>query len=206
MFGGLGVAVAVDPDHDEDRAAQRRHGLQVAIQPGQLRSRVGLSLAGTGLRCLNDGQRRKRLPLGRPASGLVDDDVSGSPEQQCPRLSEHRTAMSGKNPGVAFLNYVRGFGNLMARGSSDRSRSGAPLQEYHSLMQVIKGTVVGGKVVLDGASFPEGAEVAVFLVQREATVRLPLHLQKELEDALDEADREDGISAEELFAELRKYG
>jgi hypothetical protein len=72
-------------------------------------------------------------------------------------------------------------------------------------MQVLKGTVVGGKVVPESGSFPEGAEVAVF-VPEVGSVRLPPHLQRELEDALDEADREDGISAEELFAELRKYG
>lgn len=73
-------------------------------------------------------------------------------------------------------------------------------------MQVIKGTVVEGKVVLSQGSLPEGAEVAVFVARQDGSVRLPPVLQKELEDALDEADREDGISAEELFAELRKYG
>ena len=73
-------------------------------------------------------------------------------------------------------------------------------------MQVVKGTVVGGKVVLDTGTLPEGTEVAVVVAVRERSVRLPPYLQKELEDALDEADREDGISAEELFAELRKYG
>lgn len=73
-------------------------------------------------------------------------------------------------------------------------------------MEVVKGTVVGGKVVLDGKSRPEGTEVAVFVAREESAVRLPPHLQRELESALEEADREDGISAEELIAELRKYG
>jgi len=73
-------------------------------------------------------------------------------------------------------------------------------------MQVAKGTVVDGKVVLKAGSLPEGAEVAVVVARREDSVRLPPHLLKELNDALVEADREDGISAEELFAELRKYG
>jgi hypothetical protein len=73
-------------------------------------------------------------------------------------------------------------------------------------MEVVKGTVVDGKVVLDGKSLPEGTEVAVFVSRDEHAVRLPPHLQRELESALEEADREDGISAEELFAELRKYG
>jgi hypothetical protein len=73
-------------------------------------------------------------------------------------------------------------------------------------MEVVKGTVIGGKVVLDGKALPEGTEVAVFVAREERAVRLPPHLERELESALEEADREDGISAEELFAELRKYG
>ena len=37
-------------------------------------------------------------------------------------------------------------------------------------------------------------------------MRLPPHLQAELESALEEADRLEGISAEQLFAELTKFG
>ncbi len=73
-------------------------------------------------------------------------------------------------------------------------------------MQVVKGTVVGGKVVLDRGTLPEGAEVGVFVTREEGFVRLSPALQQELEAALEEADHEEGISAEELFAELRKYG
>ncbi len=69
-------------------------------------------------------------------------------------------------------------------------------------MQVVTGTVVEGKVVLDGASLPEGTVVTVVAQQ---PVRLPPHLQAELEEAIDDADREAGVSAEELFAQLQKY-
>lgn len=78
--------------------------------------------------------------------------------------------------------------------------------EYHPVMQVVTGTVVEGKVVLDGASLPEGAVVTVFAKDSEATVRLPPHLQVELEEALAEADVDEGISADELFEQLKKYG
>jgi hypothetical protein len=71
-------------------------------------------------------------------------------------------------------------------------------------MQLVTGTVVQGKVVLAGVTLPEGAVVTVLAQDTQAAVKLPPHLQTELEDALDEADREEGISAEELFAELAK--
>lgn len=72
-------------------------------------------------------------------------------------------------------------------------------------MQVLTGTVVEGKVVLNGASLPDGATVTVFAEQAGATVHLPPLLQAELEAAIDDADREEGISGDELFDQLRKY-
>ena len=73
-------------------------------------------------------------------------------------------------------------------------------------MQVVTGTVVGGKVVLEGVSLPEGTVVTIFAKSSEATVRLPPDLQAELEEALEEADREEGISGDELLEKLWKYG
>jgi hypothetical protein len=73
-------------------------------------------------------------------------------------------------------------------------------------MQVVNGTVIQGKLVLEDADLPEGAEVTVLVREQGSPVRLPADLQAELEEALDEADRTEGISAEDLFAQLRKYG
>ena len=73
-------------------------------------------------------------------------------------------------------------------------------------MQVATGTVGGGKVVLEDISLPEGTVVTVFAKGSEATVRLPPALQAELEEALEEADREEGITGDELLDKLRKYG
>jgi hypothetical protein len=56
------------------------------------------------------------------------------------------------------------------------------------------GTVVEGKLVPEGASLSEGTA---------ATVRLPPALQAELEESLDEADREEGISWDELSRRCR---
>jgi hypothetical protein len=73
-------------------------------------------------------------------------------------------------------------------------------------MQVASGTIVDGKVVVEGLSFPEGTVVTVLARGDEAAVRLPHQQEAELLEALDEADREDGISVEELFARLRRFG
>ncbi len=72
-------------------------------------------------------------------------------------------------------------------------------------MKLLAGTVKEGKVVLSDASLPEGTLVAVYAPEPGGAVRLPADLQAELEEAIAEADREEGISAEELFAQLEKY-
>ena len=66
-------------------------------------------------------------------------------------------------------------------------------------MQIVTGTVIEGKVVLEGASLPEGTVVTILAKHSAAAVRLPPFLQAELEDALEEADREEGISGDELL-------
>ena len=73
-------------------------------------------------------------------------------------------------------------------------------------MQLVTGTVIGGKVVLEGISVPDGTVVTIFAKDSEATVRLPPALQAELEEALEEADREEGIPGDDLLDKLRKYG
>jgi hypothetical protein len=72
-------------------------------------------------------------------------------------------------------------------------------------MQVATGTVVHGKVVLEGVSLPEGTVVTILAKESEATVHLPPALQAELEEAIGEADREEGIPGDELLEKLRKY-
>lgn len=73
-------------------------------------------------------------------------------------------------------------------------------------MQIATGTVVDGKIVVEGLSLPEGTLVTVVTRDSEPAVRLSPEEEAELLDALDEADREEGISAEELFERLRRHG
>lgn len=73
-------------------------------------------------------------------------------------------------------------------------------------MQIASGTIVGGKVIVEGLSLPEGTVVTVLARGDEIAVRLPVQQESELLNALEEADREEGISADELFARLRRFG
>ena len=73
-------------------------------------------------------------------------------------------------------------------------------------MQVVSGTIVDGKVVVEGLSLPDGTAVTVLARGDEAIVKLSAQEQAELLAAMDEADRDDGVPAEELFARLRRFG
>ena len=77
---------------------------------------------------------------------------------------------------------------------------------YHSFMQVASGTVIDGKVVVEGLSLPEGTAVTILARGDEAVVKLSPQEEADLLAALDEADREEGVSAEEFFARLRRFG
>ena len=77
---------------------------------------------------------------------------------------------------------------------------------YYFNMQVISGTIIDGKVVVEGHSLPEGTAVTVLSRGDEAVVRLSPQEEGDLLAALDEADREEGVSAEEFFARLRRFG
>jgi hypothetical protein len=73
-------------------------------------------------------------------------------------------------------------------------------------MQIVTGTVVEGKIVLEGVSFPEGTTVVVLAKDAEPTVSLSADLLAELDQALAEADSEDGVPAGTFLESLKKYG
>jgi hypothetical protein len=69
-------------------------------------------------------------------------------------------------------------------------------------MQVATGTVVGGKVVVEGFVLAEGETVVVLTQESEGEVLLSADEEEELLEAMAEAERGDTISADELFARL----
>ena len=72
-------------------------------------------------------------------------------------------------------------------------------------MQAMAGTVVDGKIVVEGLSLPEGSTVTVF-VPLDEPVKLPAQLGQELDAAIDEADREAAGAGPEFLEGLKRYG
>lgn len=73
-------------------------------------------------------------------------------------------------------------------------------------MQIASGTIVDGKIVVEGLSLPEGTVVTVLARGDEVAVQLPPQQEADLLAAFDEANREEDISVEELLARLRRFG
>ena len=74
-------------------------------------------------------------------------------------------------------------------------------------MKIVTGRVVGGKVVLEGASFAEGTFVTVLAKDDEAGFDLTPEQEAELLLSIAEADRGETVSADEVLAKLaRRHG
>jgi hypothetical protein len=71
-------------------------------------------------------------------------------------------------------------------------------------MQLATGTVVDGKIVLEGTTLPEGTVVTVLARDSSETFELPKDLEAELAASIAEADRGEVVSAAELFERLRR--
>jgi hypothetical protein len=71
-------------------------------------------------------------------------------------------------------------------------------------MKVASGKVVGGKVVLDEAVFVEGATVTVLAREDDESFEVTPEMEAALLKAIDEADRGETVSGEELLAGLRR--
>lgn len=72
-------------------------------------------------------------------------------------------------------------------------------------MQLATGTVVDGKIVVEGETLPEGTVVTILARESDETFELPPDLEAELLESIAEAERGDVISAEEPLARLRRH-
>ena len=71
-------------------------------------------------------------------------------------------------------------------------------------MQIASGTVVDGKIVVEGDPLPDGTVVTILAREADETFTVPAELEAELSESIAEADRGETISAEELVERLRR--
>jgi len=71
-------------------------------------------------------------------------------------------------------------------------------------MQLATGTVVNGKIVVEGEPLPEGAAVTILARDADETFEVPAELEAELAESMAEADRGETMSADELIARMRQ--
>ncbi len=73
-------------------------------------------------------------------------------------------------------------------------------------MKVATGTVVDGKVVVDGANLTEGSTVTVLLREDDEAFELTSEEEEELLESVAEIERGDFITGEQLLERLRRFG
>ena len=73
-------------------------------------------------------------------------------------------------------------------------------------MQITTGTVVGGKVVVEGVPLIEGSVVTVLSRQPDVPFALSADDEEELLEAIAEIERGEFVTPEALLESLRKYG
>lgn len=71
-------------------------------------------------------------------------------------------------------------------------------------MQLATGTVVGGKIVVEGDPLPEGTVVTILAKDTNESFTMPPELEAELQESIAEADRGETISARDLLERLRR--
>jgi len=73
-------------------------------------------------------------------------------------------------------------------------------------MQLVTGTVVNGKVIIESAPLEEGAVVTVLARGADEPFTLSEQQENELLAATEEIERGDFVTLDELLESLRKYG
>ena len=85
-----------------------------------------------------------------------------------------------------------------------KPRRGRASTRYDRVMRVVSGTVVGGKVVVDGVPLDEGAVVTVVAREDDETFDVTAEDEAALLAAIEEADRGNLIAAEDVIGRLRR--
>ena len=70
-------------------------------------------------------------------------------------------------------------------------------------MSVYSGTVVDGKVLVNGVLLPEGTKMTILVPEDEEPIDLSLDMIAELDESIAQADRGEGIPAAQVLDEPR---
>jgi hypothetical protein len=71
-------------------------------------------------------------------------------------------------------------------------------------MQVATGTVIDGKIVVDGEPLPDGLSVTILAREPDETFDVPPELEAELLESIAQAKRGELIPADDVLARLRR--
>ena len=71
-------------------------------------------------------------------------------------------------------------------------------------MQLTTGTVIDGKIVIEGDPFPDGTVVAILGPEVDESFEVPAEMEAELTASIAQADRGETISIHELLGRLRR--
>jgi hypothetical protein len=107
------------------------------------------------------------------------------------------------SPNKAFHRYVLAL-RARARVNADVRRHQHSIAEQSNIvpMRVTTGKVIEGKVVVEGSPLEEGAVVTVLARESEETFRLTPEEEAELLLSIEEADRGETVSLEDVLAKL----
>ncbi len=72
-------------------------------------------------------------------------------------------------------------------------------------MKLATGTVVHGKIVLDGEALPEGTIVTVLAPEGDGTFVVPPELEQELDESIAQSLHGETIPASEVIRKLRAH-
>ena len=72
-------------------------------------------------------------------------------------------------------------------------------------MKLATGTVVDGKIVLNGEALPEGTVVTVLAPEGDGTFVVPQDLEQELDESIAQSLRGETIPASEVLRRLRTH-
>ena len=73
-------------------------------------------------------------------------------------------------------------------------------------MKIATGTVVDGKVVVEGEALTEGSTVTVVLREGDEAFELTAEEEEELLESIAEIERGEFVSGEQLLERLRRFG